>query len=139
MPSDTLYSNHHVHPTGSWAARAAAVRTFGGFILFASCVLISVGGYLVAEQLANPMSTEALATAMAAAILWTGLLLLYYFLNSRKRGRRKRVHAKRSVRSNIFATSHSINPQLAFEWQEQRRDLPFQRCYVDTTRIGARR
>jgi hypothetical protein len=138
MPSRGVHSIHHTH-SGSWVARAAAARTFASFILFTSCALILIGGYLVIQQLANPMSTEALATAMSAAILWTGLLLLYYFVDSRKRWRRKRRH-KRPTRVNTFEASRVLaDAQLAFEWREQRSDLPFQRCYVDTTRIGTRR
>jgi hypothetical protein len=75
------------HSGSSLSVRGGAVRTFGSLAIFAAFVMLSSGGYLIAEQFANPIEAGSATLLFAALMIATGLTLACPLLVATRRMR----------------------------------------------------
>jgi hypothetical protein len=123
-------------PGKSLATRGAAIRTFGSFAMFLSLTLLSLGTYIIADEFANPLAAQPMGLFMAAFVLALAVVLLYYLVQPRRnRWRRPACRAVTIRIDPIIWTAGAVPPG----WCELRRNLPYQRWYVDPARIRPRR
>lgn len=125
-----------VLPEKSLAARGGARRTFAGIAIFLVLWFLGFGVYLIQDEFANPVAAQSIGLFTAALILTTGVILLFYLIQPRKNRWRKTTRPAPGTSGDwITWTARSTTA----DWYEQRRDLPFQRWYVDPVRIRSRR
>ena len=128
---------HHFggrHPGRSLAARGGPMRTFASFTIFLALTLLCLGAYLIEDEFANPLAAQSIGLFAAAFVLAAGVLLLYYWIQPRKASWRVRPTA--SISADCRAWTAKSAPAAA---HVPRRDLPFQRWYVDPVRVRLRR
>jgi hypothetical protein len=136
MRGITLSTLAGVLPEKSLAARGAARRTFAGIAIFLIFSFLGFGAYLIQDEFANPVAAQSIGLFTAALILTTGAILLFYLLQPRKNRWRKTTRPGAGNPGDwITWTARSTTA----DWYEQRRDLPFQRWYVDPVRIRSRK
>ena len=72
----------------SLAARGQFLNTFAGPAFCLALVLLTLGGYLVEQQFANPVQDQSAALLFAALLIATATTLLYFLVHSSRRFRR---------------------------------------------------
>lgn len=125
-----------VHPEKSLAVRGGAMRTFAGIAAFLTLALLSVGAYLIEEEFAHPLAAQSIGLFTAAFILATGAVLLFYLIQPGKNRWRNATRPMVAISGDWIAWTARSTTAACYE---QRRDLPFQRWYVDPARIRPRR
>ena len=114
--------------------RAGLARTFGGLAAFVAITFLCTGIYVLDDALANSTSTGSIAILAAALLLTLASVLLFFLVNPRKR-----LRAARSRR--LSGIPHGpARPALPPRARDEhvappRDDLPYQRSYVDHSRI----
>lgn len=124
------------HPGKSLAARGAAIRTFGSFAIFVALSLLCLGIYIIADEFANPLAAQPFGLFIAAFILALAVILLYYLIQPRRNRWCRRVRRAAALPIDRVVWVVGNTPP---GWCELRRDLPYQRWYVDPIRIRPRR
>jgi hypothetical protein len=93
-----------------------------------------LGVYILADAFENPVAAQAVALIGAAFVIALASIILYYLLKPRKN-----LHAlrkRRRVRENSPPVTPTMErPRFVSETQAAPMDLPYQRVYVDHTRI----
>ena len=120
----------------SLSARGQRLNTFAGIGFTIAFSFLALGGYLIAQQFANPVEIPALDLPLAALLITTALTLLLYYL----------LHASRKARHDI-----AESPAMIY-WEERKVAVirstaqsvrsactPAARRYVDCARIRIRR
>jgi hypothetical protein len=69
----------------SLAARGQVLSTFAGPAFCVAITLLTLGGYLVEQQFANPVQDQSAALLFAALLIATATTLLYFLLHSSRR------------------------------------------------------
>jgi hypothetical protein len=69
----------------SLAARGQFLNTFGGLAFCVAITLLTLGGYLIEQQFANPVQDQSGALLFAALLIATATTLLYFLLHSSRR------------------------------------------------------
>jgi uncharacterized membrane protein YbhN (UPF0104 family) len=138
MRGSSSYALAGTHAGQSLAARGAAIRTFSSFATSLALAFLGLGIYIIQDEFAHPLSAPSFGVFIAAVVLACSAVLLYYLIQPR----RSRSHHRRSHTVSAHAHAHRGRhracraPALCCEL---RRDLPFQRWYVDPARIPPRR
>ncbi len=116
--------------------RAGLGRTFGSLIGFLALLFLSWGIYLLADAFAHPVDAEAAALIVAAFAISLAVLLLFYLFKP-KRGVRINHHQPlvESANSNPASQPISRAPSVSASRENLRKDLAYQRVYVDHSRI----
>ena len=123
-----------MRPPMPLVVRAGLTRTFGSLAGFVALSLLSLGTYLLADAFAHPVEAQAAGLIVAAfAIALAILLLAFLFRPRRNRATLRHSAAEESTpnRINALPTSHSVTTGP----NDLRLDLPYQRAYVDRSRI----
>lgn len=118
----------------SLIARAGLVRTFGGLAAFVAVTFLCTGIYVLDDALANPMNTGSTAIIGAAFLLTLASVLLFFLINPRKKLSTAR---SRRLSATPAPTAQPVLPPVSKEVTgfHPRDDLPYQRFYVDHSRI----
>ncbi len=114
--------------------RGGVTRTFGGLASFLAVTFFCSGMYILEDAFANPLSAQAAALIFGAFITALATVLFYFLLRPGKRtglARRRHVNdaAPAASRPSFTAAPAAIAQTAA------REDLPYQRVYVDHSRI----
>lgn len=114
--------------------RAGLARTFGGLVAFVAITFLCTGIYVLDDALANPMNTSSTAIIAAAFLLTLASVLLFFLINPGKK-----LQAARSRRLSATPALPAY-PALPIVVRDRpgvhlRDDLPYQRFYVDHSRI----
>ncbi len=114
--------------------RAGLSRTFGSLAGFAALTFLSLGIYLLADAFAHPVDAQAAALIVAAfSIALAALLLFYLFKPQRIAG----VHFQEAF-ENSGSDENAAGSNAATVLARRasvRKDLAYQRAYVDHSRI----
>ncbi len=125
------------HPAKSLAVRGGTKRTFGSITVFFTLTLMCLGVYMIEEQFANPLAAQPTGLFAAAVTLAMGAILLCYLLRPRKNKWHKGAHHRRPVLIFPDRTNWTTR-RAAVDCSEERKDLTYQRGYVDAVRIRPR-
>jgi hypothetical protein len=137
MRDSTSSTPAGAHPAKSLAARGGTKRTFGSIAVFLALIFMCLGAYMIEDQFANPMAAQPTGLFAAAVTLATGAILLCYLIHPRKNRWHNGVH-RRAVPVTADRIAWTAR-RASVNCCEQRRDLTYQRCYVDAVRIRPRR
>jgi hypothetical protein len=132
-------------PGPSLVARGGALKTFGGLALLLVVALLVLGAYLIEDQFTNPLASQSLGLFAAAVLLASAMAMLYELIQLPRKfsgkqafaAMRPQATAKVSVPSRKQAVSATKRPKPIPFRIEARRDLAYQRCYVDRVRVRA--
>jgi hypothetical protein len=120
----------------SLAVRGGLVRTFGGLATFLVLTFLCSGIYILEDAFADPLAAQAAALIFGAFIIALATILLYYLVKPRggpRRMRRDRPHPAAGIPKQQFVEVEEI--PLAAPRDDARKDLVYQRVYVDHSRI----
>ena len=98
---------HRFHPVSGRAlsSRGELLRTFGSLAGFVAFLLLALGGYLVEDQLANPVQAHEATLLFAALAISASLILLYGLLYEAARNRfRSTPRSSRAARPKAEIT-----------------------------------
>jgi hypothetical protein len=96
--------------------------------------LLSLGIYLLADAFADPVDAEAAGVIVAAFAIALAILLLAFLLkprSNREVPRHRAVEKFAPGRANALPSA----PAVSARPNDLRPDLPYQRAYVDRSRI----
>jgi hypothetical protein len=117
--------------------RGGLARTFGGLASFLAVIFLAWGTYVLDDAFANPIAAQAAAVIAAAFSIALATILLFYLL---KPGKNFSGIVPQDASRVVSSTKQSIfreSSKLARE-EDSRRDLAYQRTYVDHSRISPR-
>lgn len=134
MRLEALHRGPPQHPAKSLAVRGGLVRTFGGLATFLVLTFLCSGIYILEDTFADPLAAQAAALIFGAFIIALASILLYYLIKPRRELRRFRVqrpHPAAGIPKHEFVEELS----LVTPHDGDRKDLVYQRVYVDHSRI----
>lgn len=122
------------------------MKTFGGLALLLVVALLVLGAYLIEEQFTNPLASQSLGLFAAAVLLSSAMAMLYELIQLPRKFSRREAHA--AIRPQVTAAVDALpgkqpvspakSPKKPVPFRiERRRDLAYQRCYVDRVRVRA--
>lgn len=127
-------AGHHAHPRSSLAARGRFWRVFAGQAIFLAAVLLALGAYLLEQEFADPVRTQAAGLLFAAVLIAAAVSLVYCMLcPARKVRHRIIVRRIRTPQWNEPGSAATERRTLA--WREVAEDSPPRVRYVDRTSI----
>lgn len=129
------FSGHRAHRGHhTLLRRGGALRTFGAFILTAGSFSLVLGMYLFRETISEPAGDQSAPLLAAAFFLAGGVVPLLFLLRSvlrrHSRDSLDSATARPSAASSVLEGRTSAAPLRKGSSQ-----LPFQRIYVDSTRV----
>jgi hypothetical protein len=129
---------HHVSNgrlTKPLVVRAGLPRTFGSLIFFLAGMFLCLGIYILEDLFAHPVDAAAAALIAAAFVIALAILLLFYLFKPSKNSGKAGYHSPRS-RSNSLAKQPLLKGASRRDrGDELRKNLVYQRVYVDPSRI----
>ena len=135
MRGALLHHHGHARVIKPLVVRGGLGRTFGSLISFLALTLLAWGGYLLEDEFAHPVEAYPAALLTAAFTIALGLLLFFYLCKPRRTSGVKRRQGVPVARGTDTLAQHSVRTRNI----EARRDLAYQRIYVDHSRIRLRR
>jgi len=108
-------------------------RTFGSLAGFLALLFLSVGIYLLVDAFAHPVDAQAAALIVAAFSIALASLLFFYLFKPQRSWKSPRATFEGSPPS--FRRDPSIASSAASAGSDVRKDLVYQRSYVDRSRI----
>lgn len=137
MRRETLRLRPH---RGPLSYRAALRRTFGGMTACLALLLLSLGAYLIENQLTDPVGAHPAGLLSAAVFIATGLILLSYLVHPGARPRPRPVvyqilDIPMARQVPAAETPVSAQTTLAPDACDENRGLSLTRRYVDHARI----
>ncbi len=123
-----------MYPPKPLVVRAGLNRTFGSLAAFAALGLLALGSYLLMDAFAHPVNAEAAGLLVAAIAIALAILLFFFLLKPRRspevpQNDAPEQAAGRRAKVAFHAASATIRQH------DSRMDLPYQRAYVDRSRI----
>jgi hypothetical protein len=112
------------------------VRTFGGLATFLVLTFLCSGIYILEDAFADPLAAQTAALIFGAFSIALATTLLYYLVKPRgepRRMGRERPHPSARLSKHEFVDVEEIS--LAAPRDDARKDLVYQRVYVDHSRI----
>ena len=114
--------------------RGGLARTFGGLAGFVVVIFLCGGIYILEDAFSNPIEAGAAPVISAAFIIALAAMLLFFLVKPRKRPRT--TSHQHCLDSAAPAARPSVDPVDRAEQQGNvRNNLPYQRFYVDHSRI----
>ncbi|SRR6266852_4403596 len=114
--------------------RGGLARTFGSLAGFVVVIFLCGGIYILEDAFSNPLDAGAAPVISAAFIIALAAMLLFFLI--KPRNRRRTTSHQHSLNSAAAATRPSLDPVERAERQGNlRNNLPYQRFYVDHSRI----
>lgn len=134
MRFETLHRGPAQHAPKSLAVRGGLVRTFGGLATFLVVTFFCSGIYILEDAFADPLAAQAAALIFGAFIIALATILLYYLIRPRTEPRRMRKEP-RGRATALPAQQFTEEISLIVPHDGDRKDLVYQRVYVDHSRI----
>jgi hypothetical protein len=134
MPGVSHHASHW-RPAKSLAALGGLPRTFGGLVCFLAGIFLCWGIYILQDAFAHPVDAQAVALIAAAFAIALALLLLFYLFKPRWDSNTA-VH-KKSSDSALAERPLFAEPSRSARRDDLRKDLAYQRVYIDPSRIRA--
>jgi hypothetical protein len=124
--------------------RGGALQTFGGLALLLVLALLVIGRY-IEEQFTKPLASQSLSLFASAVLLESAMALLYELIQVPRRfrkeeslaGKQMLSMAAQAVPAGRQVRGDAKRPNPARTRVAGRRDLAYQRCYVDRVRVRA--
>lgn len=117
--------------------RGGLARTFGGLASFLAVIFLCGGIYILEDAFANPVAAQAVAVFVAALSIALAAILFFYLLKPASRPRlSSEQDMKKSPPAEVPHPLGENSPAAAEE--DSRRDLAYQRIYVDHSLIPPR-
>jgi hypothetical protein len=125
------------------AERCGALRTFGGLAHLLVVALFVLGAYLIEDQFTNPLASQSLSSFAAAVLLASAMAMLYELIQLP----RSTWVTEGGVARRLLSTAAEAEPAgeqvvcaakhltVAPVRMARRKDLAYQRCYVDSVRV----
>ena len=123
-----------MRPPKPLVVRAGLSRTFGSLAGFAALALLALGIYLLADAFAHPVDAQAAGLMVAAFAIALAMLLVFFLFKPRRTPevfRRQTFEDLASRRVDALPSSSAA----AARRDHLPADLPYQRAYVDRSRI----
>lgn len=117
--------------------RGGLARTFGGLASFLAVLFLCGGIYMLQDTLANPVSAQPVAVIAGAFSIALATILLFYLLKPSARLHSMSDPPQRRTISRETPATSGKTAMMAQE-DDSRRDLVYQRIYVDHSRIPPR-
>jgi|SRR5467141_2950778 len=134
MRAGAIHRASGVRAHKSLVVRGGLVHTFGGLAGFLGVTFLCWGLCILEEAFADPLDTGAAALICGAFILTLAAMLLFFLIKPRKRPRP--ASNDRAIDSPVPAALPLFNPVVTVVRQDNlRNNLPYQRFYVDHSRI----
>jgi hypothetical protein len=130
---EALHRSPSHHSSKSLAVRGGLARTFGGLATFLVLTFLCCGIYILEDAFSDPLAAQAAALIFGAFIIALATILLYYLVKPGsvpRRIRKERRHPD-GLPKQVFIEDVS----LVARNHEGRKDLVYQRGYVDHSRI----
>lgn len=123
-----------MHRPEPLAVRAGLGRTFGSLVGFLALVFFAGGTYILEDAFAHPMDAQAAGVIFAACIISIAALLLFYLFKPRRGAEATNLQGSSGP---ALPVEKSIPPtsSLRIYREDSRKDLAYQRVYVDQSRI----
>jgi len=132
--SGILHHASGVRPSKSLVVRGGLVRTFGGLVGFLVVTFLCGGLYILEDAFANPLHAGSAAVISAAFIITLAAVLLRFLIGPGKWLRT--MNPDCSVDSEVPAVKSTFDRVGRGSRQDiLRNNLPYQRFYVDHSRI----
>jgi hypothetical protein len=131
MRLEALHRPPPQHAPRSLAVRGGLVRTFGGLATFLVLTFLCSGIYILEDAFADPLAAQAAALIFGAFSIALATILLYYLV--KPRGEPRRMGRERPHPEQEFVDVEEI--ALDAPQDDARKDLVYQRVYVDHSRI----
>jgi hypothetical protein len=118
----------------SLAARGQRLNTFAGIGSCLAFSLLALGGYLIEQELANPMEARSVGLLVAALLIATAVTLLYCL-----------IHPSRKSRHGVAAWPATVVWEQKNVWvarsasRTRQTDMSVPGRYVDRARIRVQR
>ncbi len=123
-----------MYPPKPLVVRAGLNRTFGSLAAFAALGLLALGSYLLMDAFAHPVNAEAAGLIVAAIAIALAILLVFFLFKPRRTPDELQSEAPEHVaRHRAKAAFHVASG--AIRQHDLRVDLPYQRAYVDRSRV----
>lgn len=123
-----------VHADKPLVVRAGLSRTFGSLVGFSAFIFLFFGIYLLTDVFRHPVNAQAAGLIVAALFIALAVLLLFYlFKPHRTAGLGAQPRWDDSVASAAETLPHA--PSEITRRKHLRKDLAYQRAYVDRSRI----
>lgn len=134
MRGTVLHGLPKVRSPKPLVVRAGLGRTFGSLIGFVALLFLSWGIYLLADAFAHPVDAQAAALIVAASAISLALLLLFYLFKPR---RVVGINPRQPLKGSATPTAEPLScaPSVTACREDLRKDLAYQRVYVDHSRI----
>lgn len=121
-----------VRPPKPLVVRAGLGRTFGSLIAFLALLFLGSGAYILQEALTHPREAHEVSVIAAAFAIALAALLLFYLLKPRRiAGMTPHGHGFSADEAQAFPKV----PGATARSRDLRKDLAYQRIYVDHSRI----
>jgi hypothetical protein len=131
MRFEALHRAPTQHAPKSLAVRGGLVRTFGGLATFLVLTFLCSGIYILEDTFSDPLAAQAAALIFGAFSIALATILLYYLVKPRGEPRRTRRDRPHPEQEFVDVEEIALNaPQ-----DDARKDLVYQRVYVDHSRI----
>lgn len=116
--------------------RGGLSRTFGSLAGFTALGLLSLGIYLLSDAFAHPLDAGASAVIVAAFAIAVAMLLFVFLFKPRRFP--ERLWRKESSPIVLQEAKPAARLLPAARRDRVRSDLPYQRTFVDRSRIRSR-
>ena len=137
MRGGTLLHPLGLRPRMPLVVRGGLARTFGSLAGFLVVSFLCWGIYILADAFADPINAQAAAVISAAFSIAMGVILLFFLVRP-SRNHRTPVRAQDYVRDtdSTAAAQSTSHPAARPARQDNfRNNLPYQRFYIDHSRI----
>jgi len=125
------------HGSKPLVVRGGLARTFGGLATFLAVLFLTVGVYILNDALSNPVEAQAAAMITGAISVALSIILFFYLLKPGSRPRSVTTHHRHSALSSEERAEFGRSSWTASE-NDSRKDLAYQRIYVDHSLIAPR-
>jgi hypothetical protein len=134
MRGGVLHHASNGRPSKSLAARGGLPRTFGGLACFLAGIFLCWGIYILEDAFAHPVDAQAAALIAAAFVIALAIMLLFYLFKPRKRSETAGHQGSRDS-AGLAEPPLLKEPSRSARRDGLRKDLAYQRVYVDHSRI----
>ena len=137
MRHHTLSQSQMTRRPRSVVSLAAPVKTFGGLLIWLALMLLFTGGYILHQELANPLEADSSGLISGAFLLAIAVILVFYLLYRRRTPWHSAVARPRPHLHGRVAKNGILEPVAAAPPRQvaARETVQHYRRYVDSARI----
>jgi hypothetical protein len=114
--------------------RAGLGRTFGSLIGFAAALFLTCGIYILEDAFAHPLDAQAAGLIFAACVIALAALLLFYLFKPRTKAEASNSQIESDSSLPMKKSIPRVSAVPVYR-NDSRKDLAYQRIYVDHSRI----